>query len=153
MKRVPTPERLAAHRPVETASEGTVFLDEIGEISPGFQAKLLRVLECGEYSRIGSVETRRTNVRIIAATNRNLKQMIRDGRFREDLYYRLSVFPIQIPPLRSRMMIFRSLWIISSMCSTKNTARSKTGVSDIALTLLFRYNYPATYGAEKYLGT
>lgn len=126
----------------ETASEGTVFLDEIGEISPGFQAKLLRVLECGEYSRIGSVETRRTNVRIIAATNRNLKQMIRDGRFREDLYYRLSVFPIQIPPLRSRMMDIPLIVDYFVDVFNQKYGRSKTGVSDIALTLLFRYNYP-----------
>jgi len=126
----------------ETASEGTVFLDEIGEISPGFQAKLLRVLECGEYSRIGSVETRKTNVRIIAATNRNLKQMIRDNKFREDLYYRLSVFPIQIPPLRNRIMDIPLIvdYFIGEF--NKKYERNKSGISDIALTLLFRYDYP-----------
>lgn len=126
----------------ETASEGTVFLDEIGEISPGFQAKLLRVLECGEYARIGSVKTRKTNVRIIAATNRDLKQMIRDGKFREDLYYRLSVFPIQIPPLRNRIMDIPLIvdYFIGNL--NQKYQRSKAGISDIALTLLFRYDYP-----------
>jgi PAS domain S-box-containing protein len=126
----------------ETATEGTVFLDEIGEISPGFQAKLLRVLECGEYSRIGSVETRKTNVRIIAATNRDLKQMIQNNEFRKDLYYRLSVFPIHIPPLRNRIMDIP--FIIDYFIGVLNNKyqRNKTRISDIAMTLLFRYSFP-----------
>jgi DNA-binding NtrC family response regulator len=86
----------------EVAEGGTLFLDEIGEISPGFQAKLLRALEEGEIARVGSTETIKIDVRIIAATNRDLQKLVADGRFREDLFFRLSVFPIKVPPLRER---------------------------------------------------
>lgn len=86
----------------ELAHEGTIFLDEIGELPLDLQAKLLRVLEDGEFERLGSPHTVYVNVRIIASTNRNLEQEIKAGRFREDLYYRLHVFPITIPPLRKR---------------------------------------------------
>jgi transcriptional regulator with GAF, ATPase, and Fis domain len=87
----------------EIADGSTIFLDEIGELSPELQAKLLRVLEAGEFERLGSPRTIRVNVRVIAATNRDLTEEIRQGRFREDLYYRLSVFPIRVPPLRERV--------------------------------------------------
>ncbi len=86
----------------ELADKGTLFLDEIGDISRSTQAKLLRVLQEKEFVRVGGSETIRCDVRIIAATNRNLKHMMADGVFREDLYYRLSVFPIRVPPLRER---------------------------------------------------
>ncbi len=86
----------------ELADGGTLFLDEIGEVSPAMQAKLLRVLELGQFVRVGGTETLHSNARIIAATNRNLKTAIEHGVFREDLYFRLSVFPIAIPPLRER---------------------------------------------------
>jgi transcriptional regulator with GAF, ATPase, and Fis domain len=86
----------------ELADQGTLFLDEIGELDPALQTKLLRVLEDGEIQRLGSTVTRKVDVRIIAATNRNLRRDLRDGRFRPDLYYRLSVFPIAVPPLRDR---------------------------------------------------
>jgi transcriptional regulator with GAF, ATPase, and Fis domain len=86
----------------ELADQGTLFLDEIGELDPALQTKLLRVLEDGEIQRLGSTVTRKVDVRIIAATNRNLRRDLRDGRFRSDLYYRLSVFPIAVPPLRDR---------------------------------------------------
>jgi len=86
----------------EAAQGGTIFLDEIGEISPGLQVKLLRVLQDKEFERVGSSRTQRTDARVIAATNRELKAAMREGRFREDLYYRLHVIPIVVPPLRER---------------------------------------------------
>lgn len=84
----------------EDAGDGTLLLDEIGELPPELQAKLLRVLENGEYQRVGETSTRKSRARIIAATNRNLRQEMRSGTFRSDLYHRLSVFTIQVPPLR-----------------------------------------------------
>lgn len=86
----------------ELASGGTIFLDEIGEISPDVQVKLLRVLQESEFERVGGNKTVRVNVRVLAATNRNLSHEVEAGRFRADLYYRLSVFPIDVPPLRAR---------------------------------------------------
>ena len=87
---------------VEEAQGGTLFLDEIGEMNPELQAKLLRVIECGEYIKVGDTKTQVVNLRFIAATNRDLKEEINTGHFREDLYYRLSVFKITLPALRDR---------------------------------------------------
>jgi transcriptional regulator with GAF, ATPase, and Fis domain len=84
----------------EDAEEGTLFLDEIGELPLELQAKLLRVLENGEFQRVGETQQRISHARVVAATNRDLRQEIRDGRFRADLYHRLSVFSISVPPLR-----------------------------------------------------
>jgi transcriptional regulator with GAF, ATPase, and Fis domain len=86
----------------ERAHKGTILLDEVGELAPDVQAKLLRVLQTGEFERVGSSETVRVDVRVIAATNRDLEQDVKRGRFRQDLYYRLRVFPIHVPPLRER---------------------------------------------------
>lgn len=86
----------------ELADKGTLFLDEIGEISPSFQAKLLRVLQLGEFERVGGQNTIKVDVRLVSATNRNLEQAVSDGAFRADLYYRISVVPILLPPLRER---------------------------------------------------
>jgi DNA-binding NtrC family response regulator len=86
----------------ELANDGTILLDEVSEMSVALQAKLLKVLQEKTFERLGSLNTLKTNARVIAATNRDLKQMVGDGRFREDLYYRLNVFPISIPPLRDR---------------------------------------------------
>ena len=86
----------------EMADGGTIFLDEIGELSAELQAKLLRVLQEGEIHRLGARETKHVDVRVIVATNRDIKREVEEGRFRADLYYRLNVFPIEIPPLRHR---------------------------------------------------
>jgi transcriptional regulator with GAF, ATPase, and Fis domain len=86
----------------ETANGGTLFLDEIGDIALELQVKLLRVLQEQEFERLGSTRSTRVNVRLVAATNRNLQQMVKDKEFRADLYYRLSVFPVSLPPLRDR---------------------------------------------------
>src|SRR5438105_11932482 len=87
---------------LELANQGTLFLDEVGDIPAEIQPKLLRALQEREFERLGSTHTRRVNVRLIAATNRNLEKMIADREFRSDLFYRLNVFPIRIPPLRDR---------------------------------------------------
>ena len=86
----------------ELANGGTIFLDEIGEIPPELQVKLLRVIQEDEFERLGGTKTLKADVRIIAATNRNLKSEVEQGRFREDLWYRLDVYPITVPPLRQR---------------------------------------------------
>jgi formate hydrogenlyase transcriptional activator len=110
----------------EVADGSTLFLDEIGELSLDVQAKLLRVLESGEFERLGSPRTIKVNVRLIAATNRDLADFIKQGKFREDLYYRLSVFPIQVPPLRDRpedipLLVWRFLEEFSSRMGKKIT--------------------------------
>jgi formate hydrogenlyase transcriptional activator len=97
-----TDARTAQIGRVELAHGGTVFLDEIGELPLDAQAKLLRFLQEGEFERLGSHETRRVQVRVIAATNRDIREEVRAGRFRRDLYFRLSVFPVTVPPLRDR---------------------------------------------------
>src|ERR1700745_1621457 len=95
----------------ETVNGGTIFLDEIGEMPLGTQARLLRVLETGEFIRVGSSKVQKTDVRVIAATNRELLEFTQKGRFREDLYYRLSPVPIRVPALRDRkediLLLFR----------------------------------------------
>jgi DNA-binding NtrC family response regulator len=122
----------------ELAHGGTLFLDEIGETSPDFQAKLLRVIETGEYRRVGGDATLVSDVRLIAATNRNLKQEIETGRFREDLYYRLNVVTIDLPELRERPGDVALL----ARHFLEEVAPGRLSLSEEALEVLARYPWP-----------
>jgi len=126
----------------ESADGGTVFLDEIGEMAPSLQAKLLRVLEDKSFKRVGGVADIRVDVRVIAATNRNLEDDVKKGRFREDLFYRLNVLPIRLPPLRSRPEDIPAL--IGYFVDAFNTEFKKRvrGVSDDAMKRLQTYGWP-----------
>jgi DNA-binding NtrC family response regulator len=129
------------HGLFEVADRGTLFLDEIGELTPTLQVKLLRVLESGTFRRVGGTSDLRVDVRVIAATNRSLEGMMRDGTFREDLYYRLNVFTLTIPPLRERRDDIPALvehFIRSSAIVRKRGAR----ITEAALELLATYPWP-----------
>ncbi len=126
----------------ELANHGTLFLDEIGDLSQALQVKLLRVLQEREFERIGGTETIKVDVRIICATNRDLEKEIKEGRFREDLYYRLKVIPIHLPPLRERkedipILINHFIKIYSKKMNKKITA-----FSDKAMKYLLDYDFP-----------
>ncbi len=126
----------------ELAHESTIFLDEIGELPPEVQSKLLRVLQEGEFERLGSAKTIKVNVRIIAATSRNLDQMVKEGKFREDLYYRLNVFPIVLPPLRERPEDIPALvWHILNEFG-KRMGRKIEGVQSSTMKEFQRYPWP-----------
>lgn len=125
----------------EEANKGTIFLDEIGELPLGLQAKLLRVLQDREFERLGSNKTRQVDVRILAATNKDLASLAEDGSFRPDLYYRLNVFPLQTPPLRDRKEDIPSLLIHFLNKVSKEYARN-LHFSTEALTILSRYDWP-----------
>ena len=126
----------------EQCDGGTLFLDEIGDMPMHVQTKLLRVLQEGEFSRVGGNETLKTDVRIIAATNRNLEREVERGKFREDLFYRLNVVRIHIPPLRERPEDIRplALFFLQRLAKKKNNARLR--FSDDALALMESYNWP-----------
>ncbi len=126
----------------ELADGGTIFLDEIGEIPLSIQAKLLRVLQEREFERVGGIKTIKVNVRIIAATHRNLPEMVEKGVFREDLYYRLSVFPIFVPPLIKRKadIILLADYFMAKYASENGKKVSK--LSNEALDLLMRHRWP-----------
>jgi len=125
----------------EQADAGTIFLDEIGEISPAFQAKLLRVLQEGEFERVGGMKTLRVDTRIIAATNRNLEEEVEKGIFREDLYYRLNVMPIRMPALRERPEDIPDLARFLADKVAKQQGRELV-ITDSAIRLLMRYAWP-----------
>ena len=126
----------------ETVNGGTIFLDEIGELPLGTQARLLRVLEAGEYIRVGSSKVQKTNVRVIAATNRDLMQLVNAGRFREDLYYRLSTVPIRVAALRERKedipVLFRKFCV--DFADKYRTSPIK--LSEEAKNILMNYRWP-----------
>ena len=129
------------HGLFEVADRGTIFLDEIGELTPALQVKLLRVIETGRFRRVGGTSDICINVRVVAATNRLLEQMIKDGSFREDLYYRLNVFSLHIPPLRSRIDDIELL-VDHFLHSSAITARRQVVVSPRALEVMRRYTWP-----------
>lgn len=126
----------------ELADKGTIFLDEIGELPIDLQVKLLRVLQENEFERIGGTRTLKVDIRIIAATNRDLKAMIKEKSFREDLYYRLHVFPVNIPPLRERSedIVFLSNFLIKQI--SKRIGKAITGISESAIKKLMNYHWP-----------
>ena len=126
----------------ETANGGTLLLDEISEMSPALQVKLLQVLQDGRFRRVGESNYQRADVRIIVATNRDLEQEVRAGRFRADLYYRINVFPIQMPPLRERLSDIPALVEHSLQKFAQALRRPVTGISSEALQVLCDYDYP-----------
>lgn len=126
----------------ELADHGTIFLDEIGEIDAPTQVKLLRVLETRSFERVGGTETIKSDVRLIAATNRDLKRMVAEGTFREDLYYRLSVINLDLPPLRDRRMAIPALAKSFAREFAEENERKISGFSPEALTALENYRWP-----------
>ncbi len=124
------------------ANKGTIFLDEVGELPVATQARLLRVLETGEYIRVGGQEIRKTDVRIVAATNVNMRKAISEGRFREDLYYRLNTIPIQVPPLRDRGNDILLLFRLFAMQMAEKYHIPKVTLTDDAKSLLLHYKWP-----------
>lgn len=126
----------------EEADGGTIFLDEIGELSPVMQVKLLRVLQEGEFMRLGGTRPIRVNVRILAATNRHLEEAIREGRFREDLFYRLNVIALTLPPLRERREDIPELVAHYVESLSKETARGAVSVAPEAMARLQAYGWP-----------
>ncbi len=126
----------------ELADNGTLFLDEIGEISASFQAKLLRVLQEGEFERVGGSKTIKVNVRIIAATNRNLEKEVTNGDFREDLYYRLNVMPIYMPPLRERTEDIPELAEFLLDRISRQQGGRPLEIKDSAIRILMKHHWP-----------
>jgi DNA-binding NtrC family response regulator/PAS domain-containing protein len=126
----------------ELADRSTIFLDEVGELPADVQVKLLRVLQEGELERLGSPRTIKVNVRVIAATNRDLAEEVRKGRFRQDLFYRLNVFPIRMPPLRDRSEDIPSLaWTFLQACSSR-MGKKITQIQRSTMDALKRYSWP-----------
>jgi len=126
----------------ELADKGTLFLDEIGDVPPATQVKLLRVLQEREFERLGGTKTIKVDVRLVAATNRDLRAALEDGTFREDLYYRLNVVPIDIPPLREHKEDIPELVNLFLSRFAQESAKGITGVSSGALKTLMDYHWP-----------
>ena len=124
------------------ANKGTLFLDEVGELPLATQARLLRVLETGEYIPVGATEVRKTDVRIVAATNLNIRKAISEGRFREDLYYRLNSIPIQMPPLRERGEDIVLLFRLFAMQMAEKYKMDRIVLDEDARQLLLKYKWP-----------
>jgi Nif-specific regulatory protein len=126
----------------ELAQGGTLFLDEIGDLSPSMQIKLLRVLQEREFERVGGTTTIKADVRLIAATNRDLEQLIETERFRQDLYYRLNVFPIHIPPLRERRTDILLLSDYFAERYSEQNHKNVRRISTPAIDMLMAYHWP-----------
>jgi len=124
------------------ANKGTLFLDEVGELPLATQARLLRVLETGEYIPVGATEVRKTDVRIVAATNVNIRKAISEGRFREDLYYRLNSIPIQMPSLRERGEDIELLFRLFAMQMAEKYRMDRVTLTEEAKQMLMRYKWP-----------
>lgn len=124
------------------ANKGTLFLDEVGELPPATQARLLRVLETGEYIPVGATDVKKTDVRIVAATNVNIGKAISEGRFREDLYYRLNSIPIQMPPLRNRGEDIILLFRLFAMQMAEKYRMEKVVLTEEAKQMLMKYKWP-----------
>ena len=124
------------------ADKGTLFLDEVGELPISTQARLLRVLETGEYIPVGATDVRKTDVRVVAATNVNMQRAISEGRFREDLYYRLNSIPIHMPPLRERGDDIPLLFRFFAMQVAEKYKMEKVVLTDAARAMLMRYKWP-----------
>ena len=124
------------------ADKGTLFLDEVGELPLATQARLLRVLETGEYIPVGATDVRKTDVRVVAATNVNMQRAISEGRFREDLYYRLNSIPIQMPPLRERGDDIPLLFRFFAMQMAEKYKMEKVVLTDGARDMLMKYKWP-----------
>jgi transcriptional regulator with PAS, ATPase and Fis domain len=128
------------HGLVETAHGGTLFLDEIGDVPLSMQVKLLRLIESGAFRRVGGIETLRADFRVVAATHKPLKEMVADGRFRQDLYYRISAFPIHLPALRERLDDIPLL--VESFLQHGSAQRGPMSVEPAALAMLQSYSWP-----------
>jgi DNA-binding NtrC family response regulator len=126
----------------ELAHDGSILLDEVSEMSLTLQAKLLKVLHEKTFERLGSLNTLKTNARVIAATNRDLRQMVREGKFREDLYYRLNVFPISIPPLRERKQHLETIALYLAGVIARRLGKAPKVVPEESLTEIRRYHWP-----------
>jgi Nif-specific regulatory protein len=126
----------------EQADGGTLFLDEVGDMSPSTQAKILRVLQEHEFERLGGTRTLRVDVRVIAATNRNLTHMVQEGRFREDLFYRLNVVSVEMPPLRERKDDIPALAQFFVTRFANELKKRVDGISPDALKVFMRHNWP-----------
>src|SRR6202034_1166584 len=126
----------------ELANGGTIFLDEIGELPLETQVKLLRVLQEHEFEPVGSSRSQRVDVRVIAATNRNLREMVEAGRFRSDLFYRLNVVPLQLPPLRERRSDIPQLVALCVSRFAKRFGKKVEGVSQETMARLMNYPWP-----------
>ncbi|OGS92088.1 MAG: Fis family transcriptional regulator [Gallionellales bacterium GWA2_59_43] len=124
---------------VEAVRGGTLFLDEVGDIPLSLQVKLLRLMEAGTYRRIGGLEPLRADFRLVAATHRDLAQMVREGAFRQDLFFRINVFPIQLPPLRERM---EDLPMLATSLLSHLDATRKITLGEEAMTALMRHDFP-----------
>jgi transcriptional regulator with PAS, ATPase and Fis domain len=125
---------------IETADGGTLFLDEMGDVPLTMQVKLLRLIESGTFRRVGSIETRQANFRLVAATHKPLQQMVADGRFRQDLYYRISAFPIHLPPLRERIADIPML--VDSFLRRGANAKHRMTVQPDAMARLQAHDWP-----------